>query len=187
MRNCYIIDNFRHEGISSRYGRQYTVVGLHTSVVPSRSAFFSLNSSSILQDTHTFNTFKASTAITLPERGLGVNSIKINRRSEDKSIVFLPHSNCGPNHKPALWSAVTKFRCRQHRLLCSMGMVRLQTRNCSKNEQSTGSTLGSCDQTAAWWIFQDELSENAKPPVKLPLKRKGRQIQSDAGSWWGTY
>jgi hypothetical protein len=65
------------------YGRQYRVIGLHTSVGTTRSAFFSLNSSSILQDTHTFNAFKGSTAIMLPERGFGVNGIKINRRSED--------------------------------------------------------------------------------------------------------
>lgn len=74
--NCYIIENFRHDCISSRYGRQYSDGSAHLSGT-TRSAFFSLNSSSILQDTHTFNTFKASTAITLPERGLGVNSIKI--------------------------------------------------------------------------------------------------------------
>jgi hypothetical protein len=52
-------------------------MGLHTSVVPQGLQFFSLNANSILQDTHTFNTFKASTAIMLPERGLGVNNIKV--------------------------------------------------------------------------------------------------------------
>jgi hypothetical protein len=75
MRSCCIIENFRHDCISSRYGRQYIVMGLQTSVAPQGLHSYFL--SECLQDTHTFNTFKASTAIMLPERGLGVNNIKV--------------------------------------------------------------------------------------------------------------
>jgi hypothetical protein len=85
-------------------------------------------------------------------------------------LPFLPHSDCGPSHKPTLWSAVTKFRCRW-RYYVAWGWFDYKPEIAARTSKALDLLWGlAIKPRRGGDLFQDELSETLSP-VKLPLRQ----------------